>query len=144
MGVTSLRGDLELLAHDDDRSLQAVQLYDLGVAGSAAEVLLGDIPQGVAFLDGVHDIFSLGCGNKLEVVHSYPSHDTRYDAAALLSNFLAEQDAGLSALGERLTVHGYLRDDVIVVGLHPVGDWPYGGGPWRRSALSLHRHSGLG
>ena len=55
MGVTSFRGDLKFLAHDDDRGLQSVQLYDLGVSGSAAEIFLSNVPQGIALFNGVSD-----------------------------------------------------------------------------------------
>ena len=55
MGVTSFRGDLKFLAHDDDRGLQSVQLYDLGVSGSTAEIFLSNVPQGIALINGVSD-----------------------------------------------------------------------------------------
>lgn len=92
MGVTSFRGNFQFLPDIDDRGLQAVQLYDLGVSGSAAEIFLSDVPQGIALLHSVGDVFGFGCRDQLEVVHSYPRHDTGYDAAALLGDLFAEQD----------------------------------------------------
>jgi hypothetical protein len=55
-------------------------------------------------------------------MNSHPCHNTGHDAAALLRHLLAEEDAGFSALGVGFSVHDHLRDDVVVVGLHPVGD----------------------
>ena len=53
-------GDLQHLSYFQDVALEAIQLYDFGVAAAFAEILLGDLPQCVAVLDRVRPARGFG------------------------------------------------------------------------------------
>ena len=120
MGFISVR-DIQFLTAEDERGRQSVQLHDFGITGAGAEILLCDAPERIA-LDNGMDTIGFGlclCTDKGEVIDSHPGVDARDLAAAGLFDLLTEQNAGLTAFHNRLTIGSGLRDDVVIVRLDP-------------------------
>ena len=123
MGFISVR-DIQFLTAENERGRQPVQLHDFGVTGAGAEILLCDAPERIA-LDNGMDTVGFGLCLRTdngEIIDSHPCVDARDLAAAGLFDLLTEQNAGLTAFHNRLTIGSGLRDDVVVVGLDPSGN----------------------
>lgn len=132
--------DLQLPAAVDDIGGQAVQYLDLRVAGAIAQILLGEIPEGVTLHNGMDTIrrrFGGGALHQLQVVKRDPGVDARLGFPGGLLHLLAQQDTGFSALHNRLSADSGLGDNVVVVILHPGGNRLGGGVVLLRRSLEF-------
>ena len=73
-----------------------------------------------------------------EIIDSHPGVDASDLAAAGLFDLLAEQNAGLTAFHNRLTIGSGLRDDVVVVALDPSGNGARGRIVFLGGCLDFH------
>lgn len=123
MGFGSV-GDIQFISAMDERCGQSVQLHDFGVPCAGAEILLGDAPERIALGHGMHTVgFGLClCADYGDIVNSDPGVDARFLGGAVFLDLFAEQNAGLTALHDRLALVSDLGNDVIIIALDPGGD----------------------